>query len=148
MFVGCSTNAITSESLAVVTQEEGQCIATPQSTLRFNHKKVRFRCENGRVLLGDVNKVDDKLYIQSAKLTKQKGSYKIEAKKNVEYLRSLDTICELKPFVGTGNQKIRRYYFDISLKSCRSFEWRGQGGFVPFESFDACEQRCLYKYQG
>ena len=145
---GCSTNSISPDSLAVVTEEEGQCIAMAQDTPSFNHKKVRFRCENGRVLLGGLTKVDDKLYIQSAKISKKEGVYKIHAKKDVAYLRSLDTICEIKPFVGSGEQKIRRYYFDISIKACRVFEWSGKGGFVPFESLDECEQRCAYKYQG
>ena len=145
---GCSTNVITPDTLAVVTEEEGQCIAMSGNTPSFKHKKVRFRCENGRVLLGDVNEVDDKLYIQSAKITKQKGNYKIDAKKDVAYLRSLDSICEIRPFVGTGDQKVRRFYFDVSIKACRVFEWSGKGGFVPFESLDECEQRCSYKYQG
>ena len=145
---GCSTNAITPETLAVMTEEEGQCIAMGNEAPSFNKKKVRFRCENGRVLLGGLNKVDDRLYIQSANITKKQGTYKIDTKKDVEYIRSLESICEIKPFVGSGDKKIRRYYFDLSIKSCRVFEWSGKGGFVPFESLDECEQRCLFKYQG
>ena len=148
LFGGCATNAITPDTLAVVTQEEGQCIAMSKETPSFKHKKVRFRCENGRVLLGDLHQIEDKFYIQSAKIHKKEGAYVIDAKKDVRFVRSLDSICEIKPFVGTGEKKIRRYYFDISIKACRVFEWSGQGGFVPFESLDECEQRCSYKFQG
>ena len=136
------------DSVAVVTDEYGQCLANTDDAPKFSKKRVTFRCENDRVLLGVPYELEGEAYIESAILLKKEGKYSIREKKAVLYKRALHSVCQLKPMQGSGDKQIKRYYFDISTKKCRPFVWHGDGGFVPFENLDACQQHCNYQYQG
>ena len=145
---GCSTMGLNPDSVAVVTQEYGQCLANTKEAPSFNKKRVTFRCEGERVLLGTIYEKEGDEYIDSGVLTKKNGKYLLKDKKSVRFIRGLHSVCQLKPMQGEGGKKIKRYYFDVKVKKCRPFIWHGDGGFVPFDNLDACEQYCNYKYQG
>ena len=145
---GCSTMGLNSDSVAVVTQEYGQCLANTGDVPRFNKKSVTFRCADGRVLLGSTYEKEGSTYIDSGVLYKQDGKYRLKEKKAVRFKRGLHSVCQLKPMQGSGDLKIKRFYFDVEHKKCRPFIWHGEGGFVPFKNRDACEQYCYYQYQG
>ena len=145
---GCSTMGFDPNSVAVVTEEYGQCLANTGDAPKFGKKRVTFKCQNSRVMLGVVYEKEGDEYIDSATLLKKDGKYSIKDKKPVLFRRALHSVCQLKPMQGTGNERIKRYFFDISTKKCRPFIWNGDGGFVPFENLDACQQYCNYQYQG
>jgi len=136
------------DSVAVVTDKFGQCLANTGDAPSFNKKKVTFRCQNSRVLLGVPFDKDGDEYIDSAVLSKKEGRYVIKNKQRVLFKRAFHSVCQLKPMQGKGSAKTKRFYFDIKTKECRPFIWHGDGGFVPFENLDACQQFCNYKYQG
>ncbi|MEN8147773.1 MAG: BPTI/Kunitz domain-containing protein [Campylobacterota bacterium] len=140
----CSSMGLSSDSVAVVTKEYGQCIANTKAAPSFNKKKVTFRCENDRVLLGELYEKDGVEYIDSAVLQKKNGKYVIRDRESVEFVRGLHSICQIKPTRGEGDKEIKRFYFDMKLKECRPFNWSGRGGFVPFKNVDECEQYCKY----
>ena len=148
LLTGCSTMGFNPDSVAVITDEYGQCIANTGAAPKFGKKRVTFKCQNERVLLGVPYEKEGEEYIDSAILMKKEGKYSIMKKKPVVYKRALHSVCQLKPIQGSGDDKIKRYYFDISTKKCRPFIWYGDGGFVPFENLDACQQYCNYQYQG
>ena len=148
IFTGCSSMGLQSDTIAVVTKEYGQCIANTQAAPSFNKKKVTFRCEKERVLLGKLYKKDGVEYIDSALLIKKNGKYLVRDRTSAQFVRGLHSVCQLKPIQGEGDQKIKRYYFDVKVKECRPFEWHGDGGFVPFKNLDECQQFCNYRYQG
>ena len=145
---GCSTMGFDPNSIAVVTEEYGQCLANTGDAPKFGKKRVTFKCQNSRVLLGIVYEKEGDDYIDSAILLKKDGKYSIKDKKLVLFRRALHSVCQIKPMQGTGDERIKRYFFDISTKKCRPFIWHGDGGFVPFENLDACQQYCNYQYQG
>lgn len=142
LFSGCAQMGIDDDSVGVVTTEYGQCIVNMDALPSFNKKKVTFRCEEKRVLLGGMYKKEGVEYIDSALLLERDGKYVIKDKKRVHFVRGLHSICEFQPVQGKGNKKIRRVYFDQQLKECRPYEWHGDGGFVPFKNIDECEQNC------
>ena len=145
---GCSSMGLSRDSVAVVTKEYGQCIANTKAAPSFNNKKVTFRCEKDRVLLGELYEKDGVEYIDSARLSKKDGKYVIKDKKSVVFVRGLHSVCQLRPIQGDGDKEIKRFYFDIKLKECRPFNWNGKGGFVPFKNVDECEMYCRHKYGG
>lgn len=145
---GCSTMGLNPDSIAVVTKEYGQCLANTQEAPQFHKKRVTFRCEGERVLLGTVYEKEGDEYIDSGLLSQKNGKYVLKDKKSARFIRGMHSVCQLKPMQGEGSKKIKRYYFDVKVKKCRPFIWHGDGGFVPFESLDACEQYCNYQYQG
>ena len=145
---GCSTMGLSPDAVAVVTEEYGQCLANTQEAPRFGKKKVTFRCEGDRVLLGSVYEKEGKSYIESGLLYEKGGKWRLKERQPAHFVRGMHSVCQLRPLQGTGDKEIKRYYFDIKLKKCRPFIWHGDSGFVPFENLDACEQYCNYQYQG
>ena len=141
---GCSSMGLNRDSVAVVTKEYGQCILNTKAAPSFNKKKVTFRCEKERVLLGELYEKDGVEYIDSAVLQKKDDKYVISDKKSAEFVRGLHSVCQIKPMRGEGDKEIKRFYFDMKLKACRPFNWSGRGGFVPFKNVDECEQHCKY----
>jgi hypothetical protein len=53
-----------------------------------------------------------------------------------------DKRCDLKPERGACKAMFKRYYYDPTTKSCKSFFWGGCDGIVPFDSEQECRQ-CL-----
>ncbi len=51
--------------------------------------------------------------------------------------------CSQEPDPGHCSAEISRYYFDSSEGACQEFAWGGCGGFIPFETKQACEKTCL-----
>jgi len=145
---GCSTMGLSSDAVGVVTQEYGQCIANTADAPKFGHKRVTFRCKDGRVLLGTVYEKEGNSYIDSGILYKKNGKYRLKQKRALTFKKGLHSVCQLKPMQSQGKKQIKRFYFDVDRKVCRPFIWHGTGGFVPFKNRDACEQYCNYKYQG
>ena len=145
---GCTSMGLNSDAIGVVTTEYGQCLHNMEEAPRFKKKKVTFRCENDRVLLGTAYERKGKWYIDSGILVNQGGKFKLKDKKRAGFKHGIGSVCQLEPMQGKGTKEIKRYYFDLSIKKCRPFIWHGDGGFVPFKSIDACQQFCNYKYQG
>ncbi len=148
LFSGCSAVGLSSDSVGVVTEEYGQCLANTKPSPTFNKKTVTFLCQGERVLLGDAYKYNGKNVIDSGLFVKKGKKYVIRDKQKATVVRGLHTVCQLKPMQGEGDQEIQRFYFDMKLKECRPFKWSGKGGFVPFKNRDECEQFCNYKYRG
>jgi len=140
---GCAVLGVNSNSIGVVTEEYGQCVAsTKEDGPRFDRKEITFICPNKRVLLGWPYEKEGETYMDSALLYKKEGRYYVKDKQPASVIEGLHNVCQLKPSKGEGNETIRAYYFDMRLKACRPFIWSGKGGFVPFKSMDACEQYC------
>lgn len=139
---GCTGIGLNSGSIAAVTEEYGQCIANTREAPIFGHKKVTFICQDGRVLLGGAYEEKGQMYIDSGVLTKREDRYSIKDRSRAVFVEGLHSVCQLKPAAGNGTKQIRRFYFDMRLKECRSFVWSGKGGIVPFRSMDECEQHC------
>ena len=139
---GCTSVGLSSDSVGVVTETYGQCLVNTKNGPKFHKKRVTFYCQDGRVLLGEPFEKEGKYYFESAKLVKSKNKRSIEDKKRVRLIKGLHSVCQLQPIQGQGDQKIRRYYFDMSLKTCRPFIWHGEGGFVPFKNADECTAYC------
>ncbi len=148
LFSGCSAVGLSSDSVGVVTEEYGQCLANTKSSPTFNKKKVTFLCQGDRVLLGGAYTDDGKKVIDSGLFVKKGKKYVIRDKSKATVIRGLHSVCQLKPMQGEGDKQIKRFYFDMKLKECRPFNWSGQGGFVPFKNVDECEQYCRDKYGG
>ncbi|MBK8349637.1 MAG: BPTI/Kunitz domain-containing protein [Saprospiraceae bacterium] len=53
-----------------------------------------------------------------------------------------DPMCTLKPDSGPCKASIKKYYFDQTTKKCMVFTWGGCKGVVPFETLEACNQKC------
>ena len=47
--------------------------------------------------------------------------------------------CALEPEVGPCEALIPKFYFDTVSCSCKSFDWGGCDGVVPFDTMEACE---------
>ncbi len=142
MLGGCSTMELNMDSVGVLTEEYGQCIANTKVAPTFNNNKVTFICQDDRVLLGQGYKKDGKDVIDSAILLKKGKKYFIREKSQATIVRGLHSVCQIQPMKGNGELSIKRYYFDEKLKRCRPFEWSGKGGIVPFDGMDECEQYC------
>ncbi len=55
----------------------------------------------------------------------------------------LPPACSQEPEPGYCRAAIPKYFFDIGEGACQEFTWSGCGGFIPFETRQACEQACL-----
>jgi hypothetical protein len=55
----------------------------------------------------------------------------------------LPPTCSEEPRAGYCKASVTKYYFDLDEGSCKSFEWGGCGGVIPFETEMACRQACL-----
>jgi len=139
---GCAGVGFSSDAVGVVTEHNGQCLANTKNGGTFHKKRVTFMCQDGWVLLGTPFEKEGAYYFESARLVKSKERQYIEDKKDVRLIKSLHSVCQLQAIQGQGNQKIRRYYFDMDLKTCRPFIWHGDGGFVPFKNADECTAYC------
>ncbi len=139
---GCASVGLNSDSVGVVTETYGQCLVNTENGPKFNKKRVTFYCQDEWVLLGKPFEKEGAYYFESAKLVKNKKGQYIEDKKRVRLIKGLHSVCQLQPIQGQGDQTIRRYYFDMSLKTCRPFIWHGSGGFVPFKNADECTAYC------
>lgn len=51
--------------------------------------------------------------------------------------------CSLKPETGPCKALFKKYYYDASSKTCKSFIWGGCGGVVPFDTLEDCNNTCL-----
>jgi hypothetical protein len=51
--------------------------------------------------------------------------------------------CLDKPEPGPCNKREIRYFYDYRYDSCRTFQYGGCQGRVPFETKDVCEKTCL-----
>lgn len=51
--------------------------------------------------------------------------------------------CLDKPEPGPCNKRVTRYYYDYRYDSCRTFQYGGCQGRVPFETRKECEKTCL-----
>lgn len=144
MLGGCSAIGVSSDSVGIVTREYGQCVVNTKAAPAFKRKKVTYRCENGRVLLGKPYEKEGKVVIDSGVLEQKENRYIVRDRSRASVVRGLHSVCEFQPEAGNGNRKIRRYYFDEKRKECRPFIWSGEGGIVPFKSMDSCQQQCYY----
>ena len=142
LITGCASVGLSSDSVAVVTEDHGQCLASTKNGPKFHKKSVTFICQDRWVLLGEPYEKEGERYFKSGKLVKNKTREHIVEQKDVRFIKALNSVCQLQPIQGEGDQKIRRYYFDMSLKTCRPFIWHGKGGFVPFKNADECTAYC------
>ena len=55
---------------------------------------------------------------------------------------NLDPACQLEPETGPCKAAFTRYYYDKEEKTCKTFIWGGCNGVVPFETLEACQQKC------
>ena len=53
-----------------------------------------------------------------------------------------DLRCQAKPDHGPCKGIFERAYFDPKSNSCKSFDWGGCQGAVPFETIEACNIIC------
>ena len=139
LFAGCSASP--KNAYALKTVEHGQCrLLNKGERIYYKKKRAQYLCEDNYVLLSKPYKVNDEWYFPSGEYDGNKvtniSSTKIE--------KVFHNICQVKGLYGTGNKKIKKFYFDTKLKRCKPFEWSGKGGFVPFDSVDICEMKCFY----
>lgn len=139
LFSGCSSSPI--HAYAVKTADYGQCRSLKKGErIAYKKRPVAFICEDRHVLVGKPYKIEDAWYYKS-------GLYdgkKVKSASQTKIDKVLHNICQLQGSYGTGKQKIRKFYFDTKLKSCRPFQWSGQEGMAPFDSQDICEMNCYY----
>ena len=55
----------------------------------------------------------------------------------------LPPACSQEPDPGYCSAETSKYFFDRSEGACQEFAWGGCGGFIPFETKEACEKTCL-----
>jgi hypothetical protein len=55
---------------------------------------------------------------------------------------SIHVSCLAKPDPGPCRGSKPAYYYDYASDSCRQFLWGGCEGRVPFETLEACRNRC------
>lgn len=139
LFAGCSASP--KNAFALKTAEHGQCRSMKKGErIYYKKKRAQYLCEDNHVLLSKPYKVKDEWYFQS-------GEYDGKRVKNISSTKvekAFHNICQVKGLYGTGDKKIRKFYFDTKLKRCQPFDWSGKGGFVPFDSVDICEMKCFY----
>jgi hypothetical protein len=51
--------------------------------------------------------------------------------------------CLDKPQPGACKKRVIRYFYDYRSDRCRTFQYGGCGGRVPFETLEECEKTCL-----
>lgn len=66
-------------------------------------------------------------------------------RKNAPESVELDAKCLLKHEPGPCRGAFERYYYDKREKKCKSFIYGGCKGVVPFETLEACEEKCNCK---
>jgi len=126
---------------AVKTQDYGQCRSLDEGEKIYYRKRpVAFTCEDSHFLYGKPYKESNAWYFKS-------GIYegkKLKDLSSTKVTKSMYNICQLEAAYGTGNEKIRKFYFNTRLKTCLPFEWSGKDGIAPFDSRDECEVKCYY----
>jgi len=139
VFTGCSLSP--KNAYALKTVEHGQCHTLKKGErIYYKKKRVKYLCEDNHVLYSNPYKTQDEWYFPS-------GYYDGKRVKNISAAKVdkvFHNICQVKGLYGSGDKKIKKFYFDTKLKRCQAFEWSGQGGFVPFDSVDHCEMECFY----
>jgi hypothetical protein len=54
----------------------------------------------------------------------------------------LPVACVAKPKPGNCRGAIPKIYYDYRENRCKTFYWGGCGGFVPYQTMDACVKEC------
>ena len=128
-------------SFGLKTAEYGQCRGLEKGEkIRYKKRLVTYVCEERHVLFGEPYKRDDAWYFKSGRFDGKRVKDISQAK--VE--KSFHNICQFEGSYGTGDQYIRKFYFNTKLKACLPFDWSGKDGIVPFDSKDLCEMNCFY----
>jgi len=141
LFSGCFLTS-PKGAFALETKEYGQCRPLKRGErIAYKKRLVKFVCEDTQhVLFGNPYELKGDWYYKS-------GTYKGKKVSNISHAKVVKAFrnrCELPGVYGVGKMKVQMFYFDVSLKSCRPFEWSGDGGSAPFDSRDACEAYCYY----
>jgi hypothetical protein len=50
--------------------------------------------------------------------------------------------CVAKPKPGKCKGSIPKIYYDFRENRCKTFYWSGCGGFVPYQTMEACVKEC------
>jgi len=137
-FLGCSASP--KGAYALQTADYGQCrVLEKGEKIRYKKRLVKYVCADDKhLLIGKPYKVKDTWFYESARF----NGKKIEKASYTKIERSFHNRCQLRGSYGTGDKKIRKFYFDTKIKECRPFMWSGKGGLVPFASQDGCEAKC------
>ncbi len=138
-FNGCSISP--NNAYALKTVDHGQCHTVRKGEkIYYKKRRVKYLCEDNYVLFSKPYQSKDEWYYPS-------GYYDGKRVRNVSTAKIdkvYHNICQVKGLYGSGDKKIKKFYFDTKLKRCKPFEWSGKGGFVPFNSVDECEMECFY----
>jgi hypothetical protein len=54
----------------------------------------------------------------------------------------LPVACVAKPKPGNCMGAIPKIYYDFRDNRCKTFYWSGCGGFVPYQTMEACVKEC------
>ena len=54
----------------------------------------------------------------------------------------LPVACVAKPKPGSCMGAIPKIYYDFRENRCKTFYWSGCGGFVPYQTMEACVKEC------
>ena len=54
----------------------------------------------------------------------------------------LPVACVAKPKPGNCKGAIPKIYYDFRDNRCKTFYWSGCGGFIPYQSMEACVKEC------
>ena len=54
----------------------------------------------------------------------------------------LPVACVAKPKPGNCRGAIPKIYYDFRENRCKTFYWGGCGGFIPYQTMDACVKEC------
>ena len=54
----------------------------------------------------------------------------------------LPVACVAKPKPGNCKGAIPKIYYDFRENRCKTFYWGGCGGFVPYQTMEACVKEC------
>lgn len=140
LFAGCTAGS-PRHAYAIKTVEHGQCEAmNKHQRYHYKGKRAKYICNDNVVLLGKPYKTKGKWYFKSGRIVGKKV-------KNISYAEVDSAIkdrCHLEGEYGLGSQKLKKFYFDLSRKMCKPFEWSGERGTVPFDSIDECEMQCVH----
>lgn len=139
LLVGCTASP--QNAVGLKTSEHGQCRGLKKSEgIRYKNRLVSYICEDKHVLFGQAYQLEDEWYFKSGKY----DGKRVEDISQTKVEKSFHNICQFEGSYGTGNEHIRKFYFNTKLKSCLPFEWSGKDGIVPFNSQDLCEMNCYY----
>lgn len=140
VFAGCTASS-PKHAYAIRTVEHGQCKSmSKKQRYHYKGKRAKYICSDNIVLLGKPYKTKGKWYFKSGHIEGRKV-------KNISFTevdKAITNRCHLEGEYGLGSDKVKRFYFDLSRKMCKPFEWSGQGGTAPFNSIDECEMKCVY----